>query len=82
MTDNVIHERYRELACSIIKAEAIRFINAPNYTDYSFYKWLNECVYFDYLGIDREYFYVKTLKKKAAKGKGDLKVRKKYAKKV
>lgn len=82
MTDNVIHKRYRELACSIIQQETANFINRKNYTDYAFYRWISDCVYFDYLGIDREYFYVKALKRKKNKPKGKFKVRREYAKKI
>lgn len=61
MEERIIHERYRELACSAI-AQGINDWLHYKGSEYSLYKWLNECVFFDYLGLDREYFYAKILK--------------------
>lgn len=82
MTDNAIHERYRELACAVIRNEYIRFINTDTYTDYAYYKWLYDCTYFDLLEIDREYFYVKSLRKKESKTKEKVKRGREYGRKI
>ena len=62
--DDVIHERYRELACASIVAGINEWLQDDEASDYKLYKWLNECTWFDYLELDREYFYVKILKLK------------------
>lgn len=86
MADNAIIERYRELACAVIRNEYIRFVNTDTYTDYAFYKWLYECTYFDLLDLDRDYFYVKALKRKEKKmnekKKQKIKRCREYGKKV
>lgn len=74
LEDELIHEKYRELACSIILQTAEDFLNDGFVDEFHFYKWLNDCSYFDYLDLDREYFYVKVLnlKKKGIKKLGKL----------
>lgn len=58
-------ENYKELACAIIERQAWDFIeDYKDYDDYAFYKWCMTSVWFDYVNIDREYFYAKILKKK------------------
>lgn len=74
LEDDVIHTKYRELACSIILQTTEDFLNDKFVDDYHFYKWIADCSYFDYLDLDREYFYVKVLKlkKKGIKKVGRL----------
>lgn len=56
---------YKELACAIIERQALDFLeNYKKYDEYAFYNWCMNSVWFDYVNIDREYFYVKILKKK------------------
>ena len=63
MEDKVIHERYRELACAVIMYQVKKYLEPKNkMTDYELYCFIQNCNYFDYLGIDRDYFYVKCLK--------------------
>lgn len=73
MEDNLIHERYRQLACASILQAVEDFLKDKHSDEHIFYTWCNNCSYFDYLGLDREYFYVKVLKMKE---KGIKKVRK------
>lgn len=60
--DEVIMERYRELACASILQGINDWLQDEDASDYQLYKWLNDCTWFDYLELDREYFYVKILK--------------------
>lgn len=65
MEDNLIHEKYRQLAYAIITQSVDDFLSQYKHIDdYDFYRWCTECVYFDYLNIDREHFYLKVLKLK------------------
>lgn len=76
--DNVLSERYRELACACIEQGINDWLGNKLADDYELYKWLQDCTWFDYLGLDREYFYVKVLKMKR---KGIKKLRRnKYGK--
>lgn len=76
--DNVLSERYRELACASIEQGINDWLGNKLADDYELYKWLQDCIWFDYLGLDREYFYVKVLKMKK---KGYKKLRRnKYGK--
>lgn len=63
MEDKVIHDRYKELACAVI-AQGINDWLHYDQNEYSLYKWMRKCPFFDYLGIDREYVYAKVLKLK------------------
>lgn len=77
MTDRIIHERYRELAASAIKRGVFDWLGKPGATDYELYSWIQNCDLFDYLGIDREYFYVKVLRlRDKRRGLGDKDVEK------
>ena len=62
MNEELIHERYRELACAAIAQGVNDWLRVETSTEYGLYKWIQETDYFDYLGIDRDYFYVKVLK--------------------
>ena len=62
MEDEVIHQRYRELACAVIAQGISDWLKEPVRRDYSLYRWMNKCPWFDYLGLDREYVYAKALK--------------------
>lgn len=61
MTDNIIHERYRELATASITQGVNDWLGNKEADDYELYKWLQDCEWFDYLGLDREYFFVRIL---------------------
>ena len=61
MEDEVIYRRYRELACSIIAQGVNDWLRSKGKTEYSLYHWIENCPWFDYLNLDREYFYVKVL---------------------
>lgn len=80
MDDKVIHERYRELACASIQQGINDWLGSSNATDYGLYKWLQECEWFDLLGLDREYFYVRVLKLKE-KGITSIDMGRRYGKK-
>lgn len=64
LEDELIHEKYKELACAVIQQVVEDFLKDYKMDNYAFYKWCMECDYFDYLDLDREYFYVKVLKLK------------------
>ena len=72
MTDGVIHLRYRELACASIQQGINDWLGDKYATDYDLYKWLQDCEWFDYLQIDRDYVFVKIIK---LKRQGKKKVR-------
>ena len=78
MADKVIHERYRELACASIQ-QGINDWLQNDAEPYVLYKWLNECDWFDLLGLDREYFYARVLKLKE-KGVTSINMRRGYGK--
>ena len=67
MIDKVIHQRYRGLAAAAIMQGVNDWLQDKKASAYSLYRWIEECDYFDYLGIDREYFYVKVLNMKKNK---------------
>ena len=74
--------RYKELACAAIEQAVKDFVESETMSDYSFYRWIMECDYFNFLNIDREYFYVKCLKLKENKGEKKYKRKlRSYAKK-
>lgn len=77
MEDKIIHERYRELAVAIIQRQIDDYLADEKYTDYKLYKWMMHCEWFDYLGLDAEYVYVKCISLKENKQKR----RRKYGKK-
>ena len=52
MEDDVIHERYRELACASIEQGINDYLDGTD-TIWEFEKWVNESVMFDYLDLDR-----------------------------
>lgn len=63
MEDDLIHERYKELACAIVEQGINDWLRTG--TDkYQLYYFLMHCPWIDYLKIDREYLYVKVLKLK------------------
>lgn len=64
MEDSVIHERYRELACASIAQGVNDWLESEESNDYDLYRWLQQCDWFDYLSLDREYFFVKVLELK------------------
>ena len=66
IVNDVIYTRYKELACASIELAVKDFIESETMSDYSFYCWVMDCDYFNFLNIDREYFYVKCLKLKEA----------------
>ena len=75
--DRIIHERYRELAVAIIQRQIDDYLSqGDKYSDYSLYKWMMHCEWFNYLGIDPEYVYVKCVALK----ENHKKRRKKYGK--
>ena len=79
MKEDIIHERYRELACASIQ-QGINDWLRSNKSPYVLYKWLNECDWFDFLNLDREYFYVKVLELKE-KGITSVNMGSRYGKK-
>ena len=62
--EKVIYERYKVLACDIIIQMIDDFLKSETMTDYDLYKDFENCSYFDYLDLDREYLYVKVLELK------------------
>lgn len=70
--DNVIINKYRELACASIVQGIEDWLNNDEASEYDLYEWLQECSWFDYLKIDRDYVYVKVLR---LKGKGVKKLK-------
>ena len=62
MEDKIIHERYRELACEVIRFAINEWLANEDRTEYALYKWIQECEWFDFLGLDREYFFCKVRK--------------------
>lgn len=69
MEDKVIHERYRQLACAVIEQLINDWLDKEDASDYSLYKAMQDCDWFDYLDLDREYLYVKVLDLKKKKRK-------------
>lgn len=78
--DDVIIKKYRELACASIVQGINDWLQDKESTDYELYKWLNDCTWFDYLNLDREYFYVRIirLKRQGVKALKGLKYGKVY----
>ena len=70
--EDTIHTRYRELACASIVQGVNDWLENKYSDDYDLYMWIENCSWFDYLGLDREYFFVKVLE---LKEKGIRKVR-------
>lgn len=64
MSDNVMYENYRLLACASIVQAVNDFLGDDKSDGFLFYTWCTNCSYFDYLDIDRERFYCKVLKLK------------------
>lgn len=64
MSEKVMYENYRLLACASIVQAVNDFLEDDESNDFLFYTWCNNCSYFDYLNIDREYFYCKVLRLK------------------
>ena len=62
--DEVIYERYRELACAVIAQGINDWLHDDNATEYALYKFFKNCIFFDYLDLDREYFYAQVVKLK------------------
>lgn len=54
--DNVIYERYRELACTSIAFAINEYLAEPKteLSDAKFIHWVYECEWFDLLPINRE----------------------------
>lgn len=61
MADKVIHDCYRQLAAASIIQGVNDYLGDKKMDDYALYSWIQECDYFDHLGIDRDYFYVKVI---------------------
>ena len=78
MTDNSIHERYRQLAFAIIIQRVNDFLNDKVAED-DFYRWCTSCIYFDYLSVDGERLFLKVIK---LKNKGVKNVRNEYGKTI
>ena len=62
--EEVIYERYKELACAIIAQGINDWLKKPDATEYSLYKFINNCTMFNYLDLDREYVFTQVLKLK------------------
>lgn len=62
--DDVIINKYRELACASIVQGINDWLSDKKATEQELYDWLMECDWFDYLNLDREYFYVRILRMK------------------
>lgn len=62
--DNVIIKRYRELACASIVQGINDWLSDKKATEQELYDWIMDCNWFDYLDLDREYFYVRILRMK------------------
>lgn len=69
MEDDVILQRYKELACEAVRKGVNDYLYDKEMSDYAFYTWIQNCMWFDYLDIDRDYFYVKALRLKENKVK-------------
>ena len=69
MEDKVIHERYRQLACAVIEQLINDWLDKDGASEYALYKAMQNCDWFDYLNLDREYLYVKVLELKKQKRK-------------
>lgn len=80
MTDDVILERYRELAASAILQGINDYLNHDEETEKELKKWMSESSLFDYLGINRDYVYRQVLKLKK-EGVKNLKGFRNYGKK-
>lgn len=78
MTDNVIHERYRQLAFAIIIQRVNDFLN-DKVTEDDFFRWCTSCIYFAYLSVDGERLFLKVIK---LKNKGVKNVRSEYGKTI
>lgn len=59
-----VYENYRLLACGVIAQLVNDWLRDKRATDYDLYQALQKCVYFDFLDLDRDYFYVKCRKLK------------------
>ena len=62
--DDVIINKYRELAWASIVQGINDWLSDKKATEQELYDWLMECDWFDYLNLDREYFYVRILRMK------------------
>lgn len=62
--DDVIINKYRELACASIVQGINDWLSDKKATEQELYDWLMECDWFDYLDLDREYFFVRILRMK------------------
>lgn len=81
MTDDVILERYRELAAAAILQGINDYLNYESEeTEEELKQWMDESNLFDYLGINRDYVYRQVLKLKK-QGVHNLKGVKKYGQK-
>lgn len=70
MEDEVIHLKYRELACAIIHQAVSDYLeDKSENADYKLYSWIMGCNLFEHLDIDKEYFYIKALHLKENKKK-------------
>lgn len=72
--DKLRADRYRELACASIIQGVNDWLEKKEADDYELYKWIQDCTWFDYLNLDREYFFIRILK---LKEKGVKKLRSK-----
>lgn len=78
MTDEVILERYRELAAAAILQGINDFLDYESEeTEEELKRWMYESSLFDYLGLNREYIFKQVCKLKKEKKK-NLKGVKRY----
>lgn len=81
MTDEVILERYRELAAAAILQGINDYLDHNSKeTEEGLKRWIDESSLFDYLGLSRDYVYKQVLKLKK-EGVCNLKGVKRYGKK-
>lgn len=66
MTDNLILQRYRELAVMSIVEGINEYLGDKDYPNKLLRIWIDECSYFDYLEIDKEWTYHRLLALKRA----------------
>lgn len=67
MEDKVIHDNYKELACAIIEQAVTDWLGSKDSGEYAFYKWMKSCDLFDYLNLDREWFFKRVVDMKRRK---------------
>lgn len=66
MTDNLILQRYRDLAVMIIVNAINDYLSDKEYSAKLLKSWMDNCTYIDYLGIDREWMFMRVVALKRA----------------